>query len=279
VIGADGTPIADAWVSAHQNLTAMMDSMHGPGKAGDSQMLEVEAQTDDDGDGTTASELAPVLTDATGHFEIRGLTRTPYDVVAEAQSGKLRGRAVGVKPDATIAITALGLTTLHGTVHASGPLGLFSVALDGPTHAQRSFAAADGRFELGHVDPGSYVVRVTSSAGNGEAKVTVAANQAATVDVTLVANAIVIGKIVDAAGKPVANIGVAVVPDVGDGSVSLQLDGPPPSSGPDGTFRVEARAGKVIVILMTPPKPTTKRGIVLEAGKTFDAGTITLGAE
>ncbi len=278
VTGADGKPIADAWVSVHQNLGAMMDSMHGPGKDGDSQMMEIEAQTDDEGDGTSASELAPVLTDASGHFEIRGLGHTPYDVVAEAQQGKLRGHALGVKPDATITIAALGLTTLRGTVHASGALGLFSVELDGPTRAQRSFASADGTFELGHVDPGAYVVHVTSSAGNGDAKVTVTTGQAATVDITLIANAIVTGKLVDAAGKPVGNIGIAVVPDAGDGRVQLQLDGPPPTSGPDGTFRVEAKAGKVILIVMTPPKPTTKRDIVLEAGKTYDAGSITVGS-
>lgn len=283
VTGADGKPIADAWVSVHQGLAAMMDAMHAPrpgkgdGEGESSQMMQIEAQTDDEGDGTSASELAPVLTDANGHFEIRGLGHTPYDVVAEAQGGKLRGRALAVKPDATITIAALGLTTLRGTVHAGGPLGLFSVELDGPTHAQRSFAAADGKFELGHVDPGSYVVRVTSSAGNGEAKVAVVANQAATVDITLIANAIVTGKLVDGDGKPVANIGIAVVPDAGDGGVTLQLDGPPPTSGPDGAFRVEAKAGKVVLIVMTPPKPTTKRGIVLEAGKTFDAGTIKVG--
>ena len=97
------------------------------------------------------------------------------------------------------------------------------------------------------------------------------------VEITLVANAVIIGKVVDAAGAPVGGIGVAVVPETGDGHVQLSMEGPPPTSGPDGTFRLETKAGKVTLLLLTPPRPTMKRGIVLDAGKTFDAGAITIG--
>ena len=100
----------------------------------------------------------------------------------------------------------------------------------------------------------------------------------ATVDVTLVANAVVVGKLVDPQGKPLANVGVTLIPDTGDGRVKISLEGPPPTSGADGSFRLEGKAGKSILLAMTPPRPFTKRGLELVAGKTLDLGTVSVDA-
>jgi hypothetical protein len=279
VTGPDGKPLADAWVSVHQDLMAMLDSMRGdaapagpPGQPA-SRMMVVE---DREGPGGAAdSTLPPALTDAQGHYEIRGLPHATYTVIAEAQRGQLRGRATGIKPDATVNLQALGLTTLSGTVTGSaGPTRLFSVELEGPTRAQRSFT--DGTFSFGRVDPGTYTVHVQSSDGNAQAKVEVKPNEAATLEVTLTSNATVIGKLVDASGSPIAGQAVALAPDSGDGHLQLQLEGPPPTTGPDGSFRLEHRAEKCILIVMRPPRPFTRRGLVLEAGKTLDLGTVTV---
>jgi hypothetical protein len=236
-------------------------------------MMRVE---DGDGDsiggGGGMSETPPALTDAQGRFEIRGLVHGPYEVIAEAQAGKLRGRAPGVTPDATLTITATGLTTLSGTVRGpNGPAALFTVELDGPTRARRSFSG--GTFELGRVDPGAYSVSVTSSDGNAEEKVTVMAGQPATVDLTLVANAVVVGTLVDGAGKPLAGIPLTVV-DAAGGRIQISIEGPPPTSGPDGRFRVEHKAGPSALVILAQPRPITKAGLMLEAGKTLDVGTI-----
>lgn len=266
VVGADGKPLPDAWVSVHQDIG---DLIAGMGSAAP-HMITVE--NTDDGNG--AGDLPPALTDATGHFEIAGLPRSPWTVVAEAQHGALRGRATRVTPDATITIQAAGITELRGIVH--GAKGVFTVELDGPTRAQRSFATSDGSFSFGRVDPGTYTVRVTSSAGNAEAHVEVAAGQPATVELTLTANAVVIGTVVDADGKPAGGIPVTIVPDAGDGRISVQMEGPPPTTNPDGTFRVEAKAGPSALVVMVPPRPTVKRGLTLVAGQTLDAGTVRL---
>jgi hypothetical protein len=154
----------------------------------------------------------------------------------------------------------------------NGPAPLFTIDLDGPTRTQRSFT--DGKFELGRVDPGNYTVRVVSSAGNGEAKVTVAQNTPATVAITLVANAVIVGTAVDDAGKPVAGVGVMAVADTGGPGVRIAMEGPPPTSGPDGKFRVEHKAGAATLVLLTQPRPTLKRGLTLEAGKTLDVGAV-----
>ncbi len=297
VLGPDGKPLADAWVSVQQDLRAMLDGMMGgrgprgpggpggpgrpgpggpggppgpPGSSGESRMITVEAT--DDGDGAGVGAAPPTLTDAQGRFEIRGLAHGEYEVIAEAQAGKLRGRAPDVTPDATITIRATGLTTLSGTVRGpSGPAALFTVELEGPTRAQRTFT--NGKFELGRVDPGSYVIRVRSSDGNADTRVDVVAGTPATVDITLAANAIVVGTVVDGAGKPMAGAPVVVVEQQGD-SISVSLSGPPPTTGPDGRFRVEHKAGPSALVVMLRPRPTIKRGLQLEAGKTLDLGEV-----
>ena len=276
VTGPDGKPLADAWVSAHQDMLSIVDAMRGaPDRQGQSGSRMMVVEDRDGPGGAPDGSFPPALTDAQGHYEIRGLPHATYTVIAEAQRGQLRGRATGIKPDATVDLQVLGVTTLSGTVTGpAGPTALFSVELEGPTRAQRSFT--DGKFSFDRVDPGAYTVRVQSSDGNALTKVIVTPNQPTTVDITLAANAVVIGTLVDTAGKPIAGQAVTLVPDSGDGHLQIQLEGPPPTTGPDGSFRLEHRAERSILIVMRPPRPFTMRGLQLEAGKTLDLKTITV---
>jgi len=271
VVGADGKPLADAWVSLHQDLGSMIEGMGR--EDGESHMVTMRVE-DDGGESNT---LAPALTDSTGKFELTGLPRIPFTVVAEAQAGKVRGRATRVVPDAQIEIKALGVTELRGVVRApTGVPSSFHVEIEGPTDAERDFATKDGTFSFARVDAGDYTVTVTSSAGNGRATVKVVPGQAAQVEVPLVANAVVVGKLADSSGKPLGGLPLAIVPDEGDGRMKVEMTGPPPTSNPDGSFRLEAKAGRSALLVLTPPRPTQRRGLVLEAGKTLDVGTITV---
>jgi hypothetical protein len=200
----------------------MLESMRGDDHHGPSDTHMMVFDNRDGPGAAPESSFPPVLTDAQGRFEIHGLPRSTYTVLAEAQRGQLRARASGVRPDE---LRALAVTALSGTVAAaSGPSARFSVELDGPTRAQRGFT--DGAFSFARVDPGSYTVRVQSSDGNGQATVEVKPDEAATVDIKLASNAIVIGTLVDTTGKPIAGQPVAIVPDSGDGRVQLQLEAP-----------------------------------------------------
>ncbi|HEY6176643.1 MAG TPA: carboxypeptidase regulatory-like domain-containing protein, partial [Kofleriaceae bacterium] len=274
VTGPDGKPLADAWVSVQPDLLQQLTG--GRDRAGarpTSRMMTVETDGDSPGVDTT---FPPALTDAQGHYAIRGLPAASYTVIGEAQRGQLRARALEVTPDATVDLKLVAITALSGTVN--GPAGapsLFSVELDGPTRTQRSFT--DGKFAFDRVDPGRYTVRVSSSDGNGEAKVEVAPDAPATVAITLASNAVVIGKLVDPAGKPLAGLPVALAPDGGDGRLQVQLEGPPPTTGSDGNFRLEHRAGTCVLIVMRA-QPFTRRGLALVGGKTLDLGTITIDA-
>ena len=83
-----------------------------------------------------------------------------------------------------------------------------------------------------------------------------------------------VGKLVDASGKPLGGVPSAIIPDSGDGRMRVELTGPPPTTNPDGSFRLEAKAGLSILMVMTPPRPFSKRGLNLEPGKTLDVGTV-----
>jgi hypothetical protein len=67
---------------------------------------------------------------------------------------------------------------------------------------------------------------------------------------------------------------VTVVDDTGPG-VRVSISGPPPTSGPDGKFRVEHKAGLGVLVVLGG-RPISRRGLKLEAGKTLDVGNISL---
>ena len=272
VTGPDGKPLADAWVSVQQDVGAMLEGMRDRDEERSSSQSTMTISTSD---GSEAADIPPVLTDASGKFEIPDLPHAAYEVIAEAQAGALRGRAARVTPDATLTIQALGLTSLSGTVRgANGPTAVFRVELAGPIAAARTFT--DGTFQFGRVDRGAYTLRVSSADGNAEVKVNVVPNQPTKTDVTLVANAVVTGKVVDDQGKAVAGVGVVLIEDQGEGRTSISLEGPPPKTADDGTFRVEGPARTSALVLMAPPSPTIKRPLALEPGKTLDLGAIRL---
>ena len=273
VTGPDGRPLADAWVSAVQALPDLAGLGGGRPPTGSTQYRQVSTvATRNEGEDDA---VAPSLTDAQGHYEIGGLPPATYTVVAEAQRGQLRARAANVVPDATVDLRVLGISSLAGNVTGpAGAVAVFSVELDGPSPAQRSFTG--GSYSFARVDPGTYTVRVQATEGSGSATVTVAPDQPATLDIALAANAIVIGKLVDPAGAPIAGQDLALVPDRGDGHLSVTIDGLPPTTGADGSFRLEHRAERCALLVMRPPQPTTRRGLLLESGKTLDLGTITV---
>ena len=267
--------MADAYVSATQDFASLIHDAIGSGEDGPSGMQSVMMM--DTGGGGGATDLPPALTDAAGHYKLVGLPHTSYDVVAEAKGGALHAAAHGVVPDATANLQLAGVTAIAGTVHGPGGSvpALYTVTLAGPTLAERGFAAPDGSFELDRVEPGDYTVSVSSSDGNASASVHVDPGRTAHVDLVLAANAIVTGRVVDAAGKPVGGVPVVVEPDSHGGNVSVSLSAPPPTSAPDGTFRVETKPGPAMLILLASP-PVTRRGLALEAGKTTDVGAIAM---
>jgi len=269
VTGPDGKPVADAWVTVELDTMATMSE-----RTNESAMVAFSM-----GPAAADSGFPPVLTDAQGHYEVRGLPRAIYGVTAEAQHGELRAHVERVKPDATVNVQLTAVAVLSGTVTGpAGPAALFSVELEGPSHAERSFAG--GAFSFGRIDPGNYTVRVTSAEGNAHTSVVIKPGEPATLALTLVTNAIVIGTLVDATGAPLAGVAVILQPDRGEADPTVMLTGPPQRTGPDGRFRIEHAAERcVLIVLPSDPghqQPFSKAGLGLEPGKTLDLGTVTV---
>ena len=226
------------------------------------------------GDDTGGADLPPALTDARGHFALTNLPPGRYQVIAEAQSGQLQGRAANITPDARIAIRLAGVSSLRGNVRGlHGPADLFSVQLVGPTSDARSFT--DGAFEFPRLDPGEYTIDVTSSDGTGKATARVSSGEPASVNIVLVANGTITGRLVDKAGKPLSGKPVAIIPDQLPGQLQIELREQPPTSGPDGRFQVEGQPGMRTLVILGR-RPTVKRGVSLDAGKTVDVGDVTV---
>lgn len=259
VIGPDGAPVADSWVALHQTVEDLVASMD---VGNDPRGMTI--------DGASAADLPPALTDAAGRFELTSVPNGRYQVIAEAQSGKLRGRAADVTPDAAISIRLAAVSTVRGTVHGThGPTDLFSVWLAGATSKGGTFT--DGAFEFTRVDPGDYTMQVTSSDGTGKAIAHVSPGGVASVDIALARKGTVTGRLVDKSGTPLPGLGVTLNQDrVEDQATIYEL---PPTSGPDGRFRVDGEVGRMMLVVVVRP-PVLKHGLVVEADKTIDVGDI-----
>lgn len=265
VTAPDGAPLVDAWVSAYPQAS-VLDIMNLNTLDASSPAMRL---------GPDGNDLAPppALTDERGHYELTGLFRVRYTVIAEGQRGQLRARQTNVVPDASLDLKTQGLATLSGTVIGpSGPNAV--VGLRGPTNADQS--VSQGKFSFDHINPGSYTVYVESLAGGGSTQATVEPGGATTISITLAPNGTVTGTLTDPTGKPAGGMEVAVFRDDDHGAEPIR---PPTVAGADGSFRIDHAPGLChLTVLRRPARPFIRHGLVVEPGKTLDLGTVALDA-
>jgi protocatechuate 3,4-dioxygenase beta subunit len=280
VVGEDGQPVGDAWVSASRGDAHVFDPSAGDAPAGGAGKDEEAPEASGWGDGGAH----PVLTGADGRFQLERLRDRTYDLSADANG--TRGFKRGVEPGADVTITLRALATLSGKVSVAGgaPVTDFKVSLEGPVQQSKQVVGADGRYELTRLDAGTYRVQVTSDAGAGKAEASVKAGQAATCDVTLDAWGEVSGVVVDAlTGKPVS--GLHVVADSeefengGEQAVGL-FTGGGPTTDAQGRFSVGKLGpgrGHLVVIssgLLSGIDTVLNQAFELAPGEKKDLGTL-----
>jgi hypothetical protein len=275
VVGPDNKPVADAWVT----VTSEGGLFGGPRRGGpppdDGENEQVMVAVLDDG-GTRAGEVPPVLTGADGRFEVKNLRRGTYHVAAEGLRGGARGGADKVETGREVTIKLVVLSRLKGTVSLAGnPVTDFTIVARGPSEKRQEFHAMDGTFALSALDPGTYEVEARSDAGTGRASVTIEAAKESTVAIEIQAPGVVIGKVLDGSGAPVAGHMVVVIPRQPEGQLAIELDGPPHTTGADGSFRVSSEAGPRTLIVMGPQGPLVMKDIEVVGGKTVDLGAVT----
>ena len=299
VLGPDGRPVRDAWVSASRGFDDLLSGLPGggPGPGGGdgpapgagsgsgagsgearSESRTMVVKTDDEGGdmGGIFGGVPPVLTDADGRFELAHLRRGTYQVIAEGNKGRARGTVAKVEPDADVTVHLAALTELAGTVTAGGkPAGDFTINLQGTANRSQRFVAADGHFVMARVDPGDYDVVATGPDGDGRAHVKVVEGQRAEVTLTLVGHGRVTGKVVDAAGKPVAGAPVLTTAMQTGGRMTVSMEGMPETTGPDGSFAIASEPGKRLLIVLGGEGPVATRPIEVTSGETTDVGTLT----
>jgi len=219
-----------------------------------------------------------VLTGDDGRFEITGLRRGDYHVSAEGLRGAARGQVGDIATGTDCTVRLANLSVLRGTVTMGGkPVADYDVSVDGPIRKERQVHDAAGAFALRGLDPGDYEVTARSPAGVGTARATIVAGQEAQVAIEIQADGTVIGKLVDAAGAPLADHMVVVGPRLASGEMRIELGGAPPVTAADGTFRASAPPGPRTLFILGPRGPVARADVEIAAAGQTDLGTLTAG--
>ena len=269
VVGPDGRPAADTWVSArlHRDDASPGDAppsdAQPPGDAKNTSDAhsEVSMIMVEDGDGgaggapgldlNRSGELAPVLTDAEGAFEITGLREGEYDLIAEGMKGAARAIVKGARTGQEIEIRLKALTRIEGVVTQRGePVTRYRIELSGTGHVRKQIRDEGGSFAIQRLDPGPYTVRVRGPEGEAEASVTVVAGKTTQVEIALESLVRVTGVIVDESGAPVEGVLTIPTPMQDDGNIQLDIGDDVSPTGADGKFRVDVKPGSYLLMVL-----------------------------
>ncbi len=272
---ADGTPVADAWVSAA--FVPELAEGHGEGNDGERSEIRAEMRMvmiSDDGSGSP-STLPPVLTDDAGKFVFENLRRGNYTLTAELGGGVSKATLEHVRPDADVTLDLAPLGAIEGTVLRNGQPANCMARIMGPS--PRAVRVRDGKFEVTRLEPGRYTIEASAPDGSTNGNVMVEAGETATIDLALERFAKITGKVVDESGAPIANAEVVVGAGEG-GRIQITRDSGDAQifTNEDGTFEVHAATGGRVLLVHDKgkPMPIVIKPFVVEGGRDVDLGEL-----
>ncbi|MBL0212632.1 MAG: carboxypeptidase regulatory-like domain-containing protein [Myxococcales bacterium] len=263
VLGADGRPVADAWVTA---------SVEREGR--EELVMEGETEIMDRGG------KPPTLTGSDGAFTFANLRRAEYTLVAETAKGTARVEQKAVKIGASVTLTLAPLGSLTGHVTINGaPATSYMLSCDRTGSMPRRFASPDGAYTMDRIPPGHVTCTANADAGRGTAEIDVPAGPA-TLDLALTPWATITGTVVSVlTGQPIAGLKlIASGNDFSAGAMTDTLTGKGPTSDAAGRFTVpQVAAGKGSLSVM--PKDAgfvelARRDYEVTPGQRLDLGTI-----
>ncbi|HUJ61749.1 MAG TPA: carboxypeptidase regulatory-like domain-containing protein [Kofleriaceae bacterium] len=260
VVGTDGQPVPDAWVSASADLST---------RVRDSAELAMLTGRD------------PVLTDGDGKFVVDKLRPGSYTVVAEGPRGASRTDKSGVKPGESVTLTLQSLGTLSGHVTVGGaPVTDYELSCHGPAGMiDREISAPDGGYEYDHLAPGSYDCTAEADAGTAHGTADVPTGPA-TLELSLVPYAQVTGTVVSVLdGRPVPGVQAIVTgPNPTGRDFGAALTGQAPTSDATGRFEVDHVASGAGMLMLFGKnqsfQPIGHQTITTTAGQRLDVGPI-----
>lgn len=181
VHGADGEPVADAFVVAEPSDRARPDRQE-----------------------------RPVLTDGDGRFVIEGLADRTYSVHARGpgERGRVSVEDVAIGRSLDLVLAPLG--GVRGTVTMDGVVVERFTISDRYIRRPRNFIAEDGVFELDRIEPGELRLAFASEAGAASVDVVIEPGATRDVVVELAAWGGAKGVLVGADGTPLSGISIRV---------------------------------------------------------------------
>ena len=274
VVGSDGEPIADAWVRATREQSAgefweqvaegfrAMAGAQPQKKAKARKKKTPEPKKRDANTRAAARAMAqrlgepPVLTDASGRFEIDGLRDGTYLVIADGPRGSGRAHATGVTLGSDIELEVEPLGGVEGVVKSDGKaLAEYTVTVDGPEVRSRVVKDESGRFTMTRLDPGAYEITVDSDEGTVQASVEVEASAVAEVTMKLEPFAKVRGKLVNAdTGEGIGGMTIIAQGRASDPTAMMSMfSGGGNKTDDDGSFEIDRiRPGKGSITFLDP---------------------------
>ena len=234
VLGVDGKPAGDTWVSAGSS---------------------------------------PVLTAADGSFTIPSLRKGTYDVRADTARGDATATVHDVATGTSIEIRMQAAPTLRGRVTLAGaPVPHYDLRCQGSSYYERRIDAADGTFALEHVSPSAerpLVCRAATEQAEGHATV-VFAEGSAQVAIELTPFATVTGTVLDVFAKqPIRDAQVML-----SGRPLGALFTNEHFVAEDGRFEIDHAPSEDLRILVRTKRAYATVPAHPIAGRTLDVGTM-----
>lgn len=284
VVGPEGQPVADAWVTAVRSDSAreLVQRLQGGAVSGQELTDEQERQLRQ----WELMGLAepPVLTDESGRFVVEGLRAGLYRLRAEAHGNGLRGFVEDVELGTEVRIAMEALAGLEGLVRFEGqPVVQYAVEVRGVGTRHQQVHAPDGRFEMQRLDAGLHEVHVRCDRGAATVEVDIEQGRTASVTVDIGGWGTLRGRVVDAGtGDPLSDLAVAITSEGGpDPAAFLEvLTGDGPRTDADGRFvlpEVPPGQGRLAFVDRTVAGPAgvvAEVDYVIEPEEDHDLGTV-----